>query len=368
MLVNNGGDALAVSADGAFTFATALEQGATYAVSVRSQPSGPSQVCTVNAGSGTVADTAVTGVKVLCATQAYSVGGTVSGLTGSGLVLQNNAADDLPLTADGAFVFPTAVASGAAYAVTVKTQPGAPVQLCAVAQGSGTVDAADLASVQVTCAVQTRAVGVTVSGLDGQGLVLQNNAGDDLAVNASGTLQFSARVPQGAAYAVTVKAQPRMYSQTCTVSQGSGTAGAADIGDVSVACVTPATQLIYVSSLLTPGLSQIRSYSGTNLSLQNATITVADDLVSMVSDPKGRVVYAGGSNAQVYVIANSGSGDTMNPMVRLGSGPVVLGAHPNGQYLYATTGWDGLVSVYEVDSAAPAATPSLRQTNPLGNV
>ncbi|MDM0010179.1 hypothetical protein QTI51_37175 [Variovorax sp. J22G73] len=62
-----------------------------------------------------------------------------------------------------------------------------------------------------------------------------------------------------------------------------------------------------------------------------------------------RIDAAAGSNARAYVIANSGSGDTMNAMVLLGSGPVMLGAHPNGQYLYATTGGDGSVSVYEVD-------------------
>lgn len=366
VLVNNGGDALAVSADGAFTFDTALARGAAYAVSVRSQPGGPSQVCTVNAGSGTVADAAVTGVKVLCATQAYAVGGTVGGLTGSGLVLQNNAADDLPVGADGAFVFPAAVASGAAYAVTVKTQPGAPVQLCAVAQGGGTIDAAAVVSVQVTCATQTRTVAVQVSGLDGQGLVLQNNAGDDLPVNASGTLQFSARVPQGAAYAVTVKTQPRMYSQTCTVSQGSGTAGAADISDVTVACVTPATRSIYVSSLLIPGLTALQRYSGAGLNIESATLSVADDLVSIVADPKGRVVFAGGADGRAYVIANSGGGDSLNMFLLTGTGQVMLGVHPNGQHLYATTSGNGSVFVYDVDSAAPEATPSHRQTRPIG--
>src|SRR6267154_816732 len=54
---------------------------------------------------------------------AYTIGGTVSGLSGSGLVLQNNAGNDLALSASGAFTFSTAVATGGAYAVTVKTQP-----------------------------------------------------------------------------------------------------------------------------------------------------------------------------------------------------------------------------------------------------
>ena len=51
----------------------------------------------------------------------YTVGGTVSGLQGSGLVLQSTGGDDLPISADGAFVFATRVADGSAYAVTVKS-------------------------------------------------------------------------------------------------------------------------------------------------------------------------------------------------------------------------------------------------------
>src|SRR5690242_9387265 len=36
----------------------------------------------------------------------YAVSGNVSGLLGSGLVLQNNAGDDLPIAANGNFSFP----------------------------------------------------------------------------------------------------------------------------------------------------------------------------------------------------------------------------------------------------------------------
>ena len=63
-------------------------------------------------------------LSVTCATNKFAVGGTVAGFTGTGLVLRDNGGDDLPVP-DGAtsFVFPTKVASGAAFAVTVHTQP-----------------------------------------------------------------------------------------------------------------------------------------------------------------------------------------------------------------------------------------------------
>ncbi|MET0227073.1 MAG: hypothetical protein ABW187_11565, partial [Dokdonella sp.] len=80
----------------------------------------------------------------------YLIGGTVSGLEGSGLVLQQNGGDDLAVAADGAFVFRTALADGSAYAVSVLAQPAAPAQTCTVEGGAGTVAGADVNNVAVT--------------------------------------------------------------------------------------------------------------------------------------------------------------------------------------------------------------------------
>ncbi len=49
----------------------------------------------------------------------FTVGGTVTGLTASGLVLRNNGADDRAIASDGSFTFATAVASGNAYSLTI---------------------------------------------------------------------------------------------------------------------------------------------------------------------------------------------------------------------------------------------------------
>src|SRR5690606_22434484 len=73
----------------------------------------------------------------------------VSGLEGSGLVLRNNGGDDLPVAASGSFVFSTALADGTGYLVTVATQPSE--QNCEVGQGSGTIAAANVSNVSVTC-------------------------------------------------------------------------------------------------------------------------------------------------------------------------------------------------------------------------
>ncbi len=79
----------------------------------------------------------------------YSVGGTVSGLSGT-VVLQDNGSDSLSVTANGSFTFATQLASGAAYAVTVQTNPSG--QTCTVSDGSGTVSSANVTNVAISCA------------------------------------------------------------------------------------------------------------------------------------------------------------------------------------------------------------------------
>ena len=153
VLQDNGGNNLSVTANGSFTFTTAIASGSTYNVTVFSQPSNPAQTCGVTAGaSGTVASANVTSVVVTCTTNTYTIGGTVSGLSGAGLVLQNNGGNNLSVSANGSFTFTTAIASGSTFNVTVFSQPSNPAQTCGVTAGaSGTVASANVTSVVVTC-------------------------------------------------------------------------------------------------------------------------------------------------------------------------------------------------------------------------
>ena len=80
----------------------------------------------------------------------YTVGGTVTGLTGSGLLLASGFGN-LPVSAAGTFTFGTRVVSGTPYSVSVEAQPSSPTQYCSVANGSGIVAAANVTNVSVTC-------------------------------------------------------------------------------------------------------------------------------------------------------------------------------------------------------------------------
>ena len=232
-LFNNGADQLNLTTNGAFAFRLGLLPGATYNVTIASQPTG--ETCIVSNGSGTVGKSNVTTVSVSCkANPTFTIGGTVSGLnTGASVTLLDNATDSLTVSTNGTFTFKTALATGAAYNVTVNTQPVG--ETCTVTGASGTVASANVPNVSVSCATNTFTIGGTVSGLNtGASVTLLDNATDSLTVGTNGAFTFKIALATGAAYSVTVSTQPT--GQTCTITNGTGTVASANITNVNVSC------------------------------------------------------------------------------------------------------------------------------------
>jgi hypothetical protein len=240
VLANNGGDPLAVPSDGGYAFSTKVARGGAYRVTVQTQPVAPPQSCTTTDGAGTVTGSEVT-VHVVCVTDAFSVGGRIVGLRGTGLVLVNNGGDAITVSpavsGDTPFTFPTKVASGQPFDVTVRTPPSSPLQTCSVNGGQGTVAAGDVASVTINCSVVAYTIGGTVSGLSGTGLVLRNG-GDTLAVNMNGSFAFGVPLAPGATYSVGVATSPTGPSQSCAIANASGTMGNANVTNITVTCTT----------------------------------------------------------------------------------------------------------------------------------
>ena len=182
------------------------------------------------------------------ATPTYSVGGTVSGLAGTGLVLRDNGSDDLVVSANGSFTITTGLPGGAAYSVTVVSQPSSPSQSCVVTAGSGTVATGDIKTVMIDCTTNSYTVGGMVSGLTGEGLVLRDNGRDELAVIANGPVRFATPLAAGAAYEITIMSQPASPPQICNVTRGSGTVGDANVTSIVIACTTvPSPGLVFAT-------------------------------------------------------------------------------------------------------------------------
>lgn len=81
----------------------------------------------------------------------FTISATVSGLSGSGLVLQNNGTDNLAVSADGSFSFATAMNPNDKYVITALSQPAGPAQHCIIANATGQIAAASINDVQVSC-------------------------------------------------------------------------------------------------------------------------------------------------------------------------------------------------------------------------
>ena len=241
LVLANGSDTITVSAHAtSFTMPVKVAFGSHYALTVEAQPTG--LTCTVSSGLGIMPAQPVTGISVACSDRSYLLGGSVSGLTASGLVLANGT-DSLTVNANAtSFTMPTAIAYGSSYAVTIQTQPTG--LTCSVGGGAGTMPAGAISNVTISCALTTYTVGGGISGLAASGLVLANGS-DTISVAANAAMfTMPMGVASGATYNVTVQTQPA--SQNCTVSNGGGTVGTSDITNVAVACVT-------ILSYTTPG-------------------------------------------------------------------------------------------------------------------
>ena len=79
----------------------------------------------------------------------FTIGGTVSGLSGTGLVLQDNGGDNLPVNANGPFMFARGLTSGTNYRVTLFSPSSS--QTCALTNANGVVGTAKVTSVNVAC-------------------------------------------------------------------------------------------------------------------------------------------------------------------------------------------------------------------------
>ena len=161
-----------------------------------------------------------------------SISGTITGLTTGSLTISNVLSQVIAPAGTTTFKFPTNVSSGLVYNVVVTSQP---VEVtCTVANNTGVAGTDPITNVAVTCK-NNRVLGGTVSGLKSAGLELANGSNRVTVLANATSFGFPIKVVTGSSYGVTVLTQPA--SQTCSVSNGVGTVGAADVSSVTVNCI-----------------------------------------------------------------------------------------------------------------------------------
>src|SRR6187431_2424651 len=76
----------------------------------------------------------------------YEIAGSVIGLVGTGLVLENSNGDTLEINGDGNFEFSEHLASSSNYEVRVKNRPSSPAQTCRVENDRGVITESDISN------------------------------------------------------------------------------------------------------------------------------------------------------------------------------------------------------------------------------
>ena len=111
----------------------------------------------------------------------YTIGGTISGLTGSGLVLATGDSTVAPAANTKSFTFPTSLVSGTAYTVSIQSQPAG--QTCTISNATGTIGTSNVTSIAVSCVAVAEWIweggltGTDAAGIYGtEGLGADNNA------------------------------------------------------------------------------------------------------------------------------------------------------------------------------------------------
>jgi serine/threonine-protein kinase len=165
-------------------------------------------------------------------TGTLQIGGSVSGVTQDGLVIQNNGGSDLAIAANqNIYVFKDLVPTDSVFNITFKTLPPN-VKSCAALPAQGNTGLYSV-TVTISCVITPKDLKGTVTGLNGRtGLILANGP-NQVPVAADGPFTM-AQVSLGSPYGINVLRQPD--NATCTVTNGVGTI-ADNVSNVIVTCV-----------------------------------------------------------------------------------------------------------------------------------
>jgi 6-phosphogluconolactonase (cycloisomerase 2 family) len=292
---------------------------------------------------------------------AFTISGTVSGLAGSGLVLQNNAGPDLAISAAGSFQFPGTAVGGAAYAVTVKTQPASPSQTCVVTNGAGTV-AANVTNIAVNCTTNTYAVGGTVSGLAGTGLALSLNGAAALPIAGNGAFAFPAAVASGATYAVTIATPSARPAQTCVINGGAGTVTNATVTSVAITCTTEYPRFAFVTDQNAGTVSTFAIDAVTGrMGFRGYALTETGPVAVTTDRTQEHVFVANQSSDEISVYLLNRTSGALTPIAgspfAAGDAPQDVVVDPSGRFLLVPNLLSNDISVFAINATSAALTP-----------
>ncbi len=300
----------------------------------------------------------------------YTVGGTLTGLSGSGLVLQLNGGDSLSFNGSGTFDFGTRLSNGAAYSVTVMTQPSNPAQTCTVRNGSGAIDKTSVTNVIVSCTQTGRFVYVanrqsnSISGfaiegtgalapLSGSPFASNGTTPTALTVDPNGQFLYVANSDSNSVSAYSIGATGALTAVGFPTATGTGP------GAVTV---DPTNHFLYVANLTSNTVSAYTISAGTLTPIIDSPFSVGAEPSSLAIDANGNFLYVTNFNSNsisVFLIdpASGMLSAISGSPFGAGAGPVSIAIDPTDAFAFVANNTDQTIASYALNATTGALTP-----------
>lgn len=300
----------------------------------------------------------------------YTLGGSIAGLTASGLVLANGTSTVSPPASATTFTFSTALAGSANYDVTVQTQPVG--EACTVASGSGTIGTSPVTSVAVTCNPQEFAYAAGLNGIYAYSIKFDTGELTQITGSPFGTSVGSGNVAVDPAghYLYVANADVEVYiidasSGALTAATGSPFSAG---GQADFVAIDPSGRFLYASTVDGHVLAYtVDSATGVLAQVSGSPFTAGAYPKGVAVDSTGKFVYAvnsNGNSVSAYAIdQNSGALTSVlgSPFAAgSGAGNCFITADPHGNfiYVYDVTNANATVAPYAINASTGALTPA----------
>jgi 6-phosphogluconolactonase len=300
----------------------------------------------------------------------YTVGGAVTGLRGSGLVLQLNGGNNLGFSSGGTFTFSSGIDQGGSYSVTVQTQPSG--QTCAVHNGSGTIGTADISNIVVTCTLpgsyayvaNESSNSISAYAINASTGALTEIAGSPFAATGTGPVAVAVD-PDGTYLYVANNASNTVSVYSIDADTGALTAVGQPVGSGNgpfALLVDPSDQFLFVTNKTDNTVSVFETGNGSLTSISGSPFSVGSEPTSLATDPGGNFLYVSdyAQNAVAVFSIEPGGGALAaigGSPFGAGTGALSVAVDPTGTLAYVANETGHSVSMYSLnaDTGALAA-------------
>jgi 6-phosphogluconolactonase len=226
----------------------------------------------------------------------------------------------------------------------------------------------------------------SLSGLVGSGLTL-STGNDYSGPTANGTNVLLGITDFNSSYNVTVQKQPTNPAQTCTVANGSGSAGESNVTGVSVTCTTNPARFAYVVNSRSDNISAftVDAASGALTPIPGSPFPTGQNPVALAIDASNTFLYvANQTDATLSAFSIDRTSGVLTAVAgspfATGSGPAAVAINPFNSVVYVSNSAANSVSIYSMTAGSGALTaaagspfatggaPGATTVDPLGNV